>query len=46
MLIDPELRFHDHVQSVVWKVGRWAGELLHCTVCHTPNFMVPFLYHI
>ena len=47
MLIDPELRFHDHVWSVVWKAGGLAGELLRSTVCHTQHFMVSlFVSHI
>ena len=47
VLIDPELRFHDHVRSVVQKAGGLAGELLCSTVCRTPNFMVSlFVSHI
>ena len=44
VLIDPELRFHDHFQSAVRKAGGLAGELLHSTVVFS-NFMVS-LYHI
>ena len=39
-LTDPELRFHNHVQSVVQKAGGLAGELLCPTVCCTLDFMV------
>ena len=47
VLIDPELRFHDHDQSVVRKGGGLPGESLHFTVCCTPNFMVSlFVSHI
>jgi hypothetical protein len=39
VLIDDQLKFHKHVESVAAKAGGVATSLLKSTVCRSPNFM-------
>ena len=45
--IDPKLKFHNHVKTVVGKAGGLMNEFLQSTVCRDPVFMVSlFVIHI
>ena len=47
VIIDPSLKFHLHVNSVVGKAGSLMGDLLRSTVCRAREFMVTlFTSHI
>ena len=39
VIIDPSLKFHLHVNSVVGRAGLLMGDLLRSTVCRTKEFM-------
>ena len=40
VIIDSDLKFHEHVHSVVHKAGGLAQSLLKSTVCRSPDFML------
>lgn len=45
--IDPSLRFHHHIQSVVSKAARLSYSFLKSTLCRSPSFMVKlFITHV
>ena len=47
VLVDSNLRFHNHIHNVVRKAGELASELLHSTICRSSIFMVTlFVSHI
>ena len=47
VLVDPSLRFHGHVDSLVRKASGLANNLLRSTICRTRGFMVTvFMSHI
>ena len=45
--VDPSLRFHHHIQSVVWKAAGLSYYFLKSTLCRSPSFMVKlFTTHV
>ena len=40
LLWTPQLKFHDHVRTVVRKAGGLAQNFLKSTVCRSPEFVV------
>ena len=47
VFVDPTLKFHTHISSVVRKASGLANNILRCTVCREPSFMVSiFVAHI
>ena len=47
VIIDTSLKFHDHIRTVVGRMGGLLNDLLRSTVCRSRNFMLPlFLSHI
>ena len=45
--VDSSLKFHIHINGVVWKASGLAGQLLRGTVCRSRCFMVTlFVSHI
>ena len=40
VIIDSDLKFHEHVHSIVHKAGGLAQSLLKSTVCRSPDFML------
>ena len=47
VLVDPSLRFHTHVASVVQRANALINQTLRYTVCRSPRFMVTlFVSHI
>ena len=47
VIIDVKLKFHDHVTTVVGRVGGLMGNLLRSTVCRSREFMLTlFVSHI
>ena len=47
VIIDTSLKFHDHIRTVVGRMGGLLNDLLRSTVCRSRNFMIPlFISHI
>ena len=47
VIVDPTLKFHEHVESVVRRASALANSLLRATVCRSETFMVSlFVSHI
>ena len=47
ILVDHQLKFHLHIDTLVGKASRMANQLLRATVCREPKFMVTlFVSHI
>ena len=47
VIVDTSLRFHLHVSTVVQKASSLVNQLLRCTVCRSPEFMLKlFVSHI